>query len=201
VTEKTLTSKQQRVLDCIREYVYEYGYPPSVREICAQLGLNSPATVHMHIKSLSEMGYLQKDENKTRAITITNLPDEVSAMKVPILGVVAAGKPIYAEEDIEGYIAFDTSRYTNEVFALRVRGSSMVNAGIMENDVIIVGKQQTARSGEIVVAIVGEEATVKRLKIKEDEVLLMPENPQFQPLDGSRARIVGKVYAVVRTYQ
>lgn len=193
-----LTRMQQRIYDYIAETIREQGYPPSVREIGDAVGLKSPSTVHFHLKHLAELGVIGKEAGKGRAITLTNpLPRED---QVPVVGSVAAGSPILAQECIEDYLTFDTQGMEGEHFALRVRGESMLNAGILPDDLVVVHRQQDAHNGEIVVALFEDEATVKTLWRKDGHTLLLPENPAYQPIDGDQAEIIGKVVAVVRRY-
>ena len=202
-----LTKKQQQIYDYILHSTHEHGYPPSVREIGTAVGLKSPSTVHFHMKSLEDAGVIVKAEGKTRAITLPGVSlgpvieeEQPHANQVPILGNVAAGSPILAQECIEDYLTFDTQGMTGEHFALRVRGESMLNAGILPGDLVVVHRQQKARNGEIVVALFEDEATVKTYRRKDDRVWLLPENPDYQPIDGTCAEIIGRVVAVVRRY-
>lgn len=201
-----LTPKQQKIYDYIQEFTAEHGYPPSVREIGAALGLKSPSTVHFHIKGLEEAGVLVKAEGKTRAITLADRHNPVleernpRSNRVPLVGSVAAGSPILAEECIEEYITFDTQGLDGEYFALRVRGESMLNAGILPDDLVIVHRQQDAHNGEIVVALFEDEATVKTLCRRDGQTWLLPENDAYDPIDGTQAEIIGKVTAVIRRY-
>ena len=197
-----LKPKQQEVYDYIVSYLNDFGFPPSIREIGAAVKLKSPSTVHFHMRGLEEAGYIIKTEGKTRAIYLPHeqVRELPPANKVPILGNVAAGSPILAEECIEDYIAFDTNGCTDEHFALRVRGESMLNAGILPNDLVIVHRQQDAYNGEIVVALFEDEATVKTLRRRDGVTWLMPENDDYEPIDGTYAQIVGKVVAVIRQY-
>lgn len=201
-----LTPKQQKIYDYIQAFTAEHGYPPSVREIGAALGLKSPSTVHFHIKGLEEAGVLVKAEGKTRAITLANRHNPVleerdpRSNRVPVVGSVAAGSPILAEECIEEYITFDTQGLDGEYFALRVRGESMLNAGILPDDLVIVHRQQDAHNGEIVVALFEDEATVKTLCRRDGQTWLLPENDAYDPIDGTQAEIIGKVTAVIRRY-
>ena len=202
-----LTRKQQEIYDFILSFTNEHGYPPSVREIGAAVGLKSPSTVHFHMKSLEDAGVIVKAEGKTRAITLPGVSlgpvieeEQPHANQVPILGNVAAGSPILAQECIEDYLTFDTQGMTGEHFALRVRGESMLNAGILPGDLVVVHRQQEARNGEIVVALFEDEATVKTYQRKNGQVWLLPENPEYEPIDGTYAEIIGKVVAVVRRY-
>ncbi len=202
-----LTKKQQQIYDYILHFTHEHGYPPSVREIGTAVGLKSPSTVHFHMKSLEDAGVIVKAEGKTRAITLPGVSlgpvieeEQPHANQVPILGNVAAGSPILAQECIEDYLTFDTQGMTGEHFALRVRGESMLNAGILPGDLVVVHRQQKARNGEIVVALFEDEATVKTYRRKDDRVWLLPENPDYQPIDGTCAEIIVRVVAVVRRY-
>ncbi|MEY8387076.1 transcriptional repressor LexA [Oscillospiraceae bacterium 38-13] len=194
-----LTHMQQRVYDYIVSCIQTQGYPPSVREIGNAVGLKSPSTVHFHLKHLEEAGVIAKGAGKGRAITLTE-PAAASRNRVPVLGHVAAGNPILAEECIEDYLPFDAGGREDEYFALRVRGESMKNAGILPGDLVVVHRQPTARHGEIVVALLEDEATVKRLSLRNGRVWLMPENEDFSPIDGTFSRILGKVDAVYRQY-
>ena len=203
----TITPKQQKIYDFIQSFTAEHSYPPSVREIGAAMGLKSPSTVHFHLKGLEEAGMIVKAEGKTRAITLPAAPNRAVAEesnaradRIPVVGSVAAGSPILAEECIEDYLTFDTQGLSGEHFALKVRGESMVGAGILPNDLVVVHRQQEAHSGEIVVALFEDEATVKTLRRRDGHVWLMPENPAYDPIDGTHAQIVGKVVAVVRRY-
>lgn len=196
---KQLTAKQQQIYDYIVSFTDEHGYPPSVREIGEYVGLKSPSTVHFHLKGLQSAGLITQAAGKTRAISIADgaLPKKD---KVPVVGNVAAGTPILATECIEDYLTFDTEGLTGEHFALRVRGESMLYAGILPDDLVVVHQQQDAHNGEIVVAMIEDEATVKTLQRKDGHTWLMPENPDYKPIDGDNAQILGKVVAVVRKY-
>ena len=215
-----LSKMQQKVYDYIVECVREQGYPPSVREICAALDLKSPSTAHFHIKHLEELGYLERSAGKGRAIKHSaaalgqqraaaavppvqkDFMEETDARenRIPIVGNVAAGSPILAQECVEDYLTFDTGNRSGEFFALRVRGESMLGVGILPDDLVVVRRQQTAVNGEIVVALIGDEATVKTFKKQNGEIWLLPANPDYQPIDGRECEILGKVVAVVRQY-
>lgn len=196
---KELTAKQQQIYDYIISFTDEHGYPPSVREIGEHVGLRSPSTVHFHLKGLQNAGMITQAAGKTRAISI-NDEGQPKKDKVPVVGNVAAGSPILATECIEDYLTFDTEGLTGEHFALRVRGESMLYAGILPDDLVVVHQQQDARNGEIVVAMIEDEATVKTLQRKNGKTWLLPENPEYEPIDGDHAEILGKVIAVVRKY-
>ena len=196
-----LTAKQQQIYDYILTFTAEHGYPPSVREIGAAVGLKSPSTVHFHLKGLEEAGMITKAEGKTRAITVVDrAAPEPPQNQVPIVGNVAAGAPILAEQHIEDYLTFDAGAHPEEYFALRVRGESMLNAGILPGDLVVVHSQTECHNGEIVVALFEDEATVKTLRRKDGKTWLMPENPEYEPIDGTYAQLLGKVVAVVRRY-
>ena len=211
---KALTEKQRQIYDYIISFQRDHGYPPSVREIGEHVGLKSPSTVHFHLKHMEELGVLTKGAGKGRALTLAPLegarpsappppvPEQPEAPvgRVPIVGTVAAGTPILAQECIEDYLTFDTNGREGEYFALRVRGESMLNAGILPGDLVVVHQQPVAHNGEIVVALLGDEATVKRLSRRNGEVWLLPENEAYSPIDGREASILGKVTAVVRQY-
>ena len=195
-----LTNMQQRIYEYIASCIREQGYPPSVREIGEAVGLKSPSTVHFHLKHLEEAGVIEKGAGKGRAITLTEQPALEQEDRVPIVGNVAAGSPMLAEECIEDYLTFDTGGRSGEYFALRVRGESMLNAGILPGDLVVVRRQQVANNGEIVVAMIGDEATVKRFSRQNGHIWLLPENDAYSPIDGTYAQILGKVAAVVRRY-
>ncbi len=204
-----LSRRQQEIYNFILSFTNEHGYPPSVREIGAEVGLKSPSTVHFHMKGLEEAGVIVKAEGKTRAISLPGVSvapppaaEEANPQtnQVPVVGSVAAGSPILAQECIEDYLTFDTQGLSGEHFALRVRGESMLNAGILPGDLVVVHRQQEVRSGEIVVALFEDEATVKTYQRKDGHIWLLPENPDYEPIDGTHAQIIGKVVAVVRRY-
>ena len=187
-------TKKDDILKFLTSYIRQKGYAPSIREIGEAVGLTSTASVHYHLEILRKEGAITTDGVKKRTIRVPGMDREG---KVPVVGVVTAGQPILAVENIEGYIPWDGE---DGMFALRVRGDSMVNAGILDGDKVIVRPQNMADSGEIVVALLDDSATVKRLKLENGEVWLMPENPAYAPIDGTNAQILGKVKAVVREY-
>ena len=188
------TDKRERILEYITQFTRENGYSPSVREICEGVGLASTATVHYHLNALRQEGSINMDGKKNRTIS---LPDRLPIGKIPVVGVVTAGVPILAVENIEGYLPWDGDE---SCFALRVRGESMLGVGILPDDLVVVHRQNLAQNGQIVVALLGDEATVKTLKRKGSEVWLMPANPDYQPIDGRESTILGRVVAVVRQY-
>ena len=197
-----LTPKQQQIYDYILAFSDGHGYPPSVREIAEAVQLKSPATVHFHLKGLREAGYITQAEGKTRAITVVG-GDAGRKNQVPLVGYVAAGAPILAQENIEEYLTFDTNGLSGEHFALKVRGESMLEAGILPGDVVVVHQQHLARNGDIVVALFEDEATVKTFRRESDgHIWLNPENssPEYRPIDGEGCSILGRVVAVIRRY-
>ncbi len=199
-----LSPKQLQIYQFIVDFTEENNYPPSVREIALATGLKSPSTVHFHLKNLEDCGAIVRGAGKTRAITAKlTEPDSTLSRRpsedcVPLLGNVAAGAPILAEELIEDYIAFDT--HGQDCFALRIRGESMIKIGILPNDIVIVRQQNTAVNGEIVIALIGEEATCKRYQRRDGHVWLLPENDDYEPIDGTHATILGRVVGLKRDY-
>ena len=190
------TDKQEKILEFLNKHIEENGFPPTVREICAAVGLKSTATVSYHLTELKKQGRIQGDSTKRRAIS---LPESQRSGKIPLLGVVTAGLPILAQEDTLGYVPYDGPEQ-GEMFALQVRGESMIGAGILDGDIVLVRRQNTAISGQIIVAMIGEEATVKRLAIKPNGIWLMPENPAFEPIDGRECAILGLVVSLYRPH-
>lgn len=193
-----LTEKQQKIYEYLKSRT-ETGVPPTVREICLATGFKSTSSVHSHLKTLEKLGYITRSKGLNRAIRLTG---ETSTVQVPILGRVAAGEPISAVENIEGYLPYSPrSRLDSEMFfALNVRGESMKNAGILNGDIVVVLQTPTALDGEIVVALIDGEATVKRLYREKSCLRLQPENPDFMPIYTCDAQILGKVVAVFRYY-
>lgn len=191
-----LSPMRQRILDYVTTFTRQNGYPPTVREICDAVGLRSPSTVHSHLKILQEGGYLEKDERKTRALSVKG-GSGTAFRSVPVLGTVTAGLPILAQEDTLGYVPYDGPEQ-GEMFALKVRGESMIGAGILDGDIVLVRRQNTAISGQIVVALLGDEATVKRLSLQSSGVWLLPENPAFEPIDGRECSILGVAVSLYR---
>ena len=188
------SNKAQLIVDYVNQFIQENGYSPSVREIGAAVGLRSTASVSYHLQALQEKGLLQSPGSKgrKRAIVTTVRPGQI-----PVVGVVTAGLPILAVENQEGYLSWDGDP---GCFALRVRGDSMINAAILSGDLVVVRPQQSADDGQIVVARIGDEATVKRLRRRGGEIWLMPENDSYAPIDGTDAELIGIVKAVVREY-
>lgn len=196
----TLNVQEKRVFDYLKEQIREKGYPPSIREICAALNFKSTSSVHQYIARLAEKGYIDKGDLKTRAIKIVGDEPTIS---IPIVGKVAAGEPILAQENIEDYFSigesfFSQSDLKNETFVLKVQGESMINAGINNGDYIIVSKENTARNGQIVVAMIDGNVTVKTFYKEKDHVRLQPENDTMEPIIVKDVQIVGKVVGLFR---
>ncbi len=201
-----LTGRQRQILDYIVDTVRDRGYPPSVREIGDAVGLSSPSTVHSHLSSLVRAGLLKRDATKPRAIEVVDTGrhglHRAPVRDVPLVGRIAAGSPILAEQDIEEIYPLPTELIGNDpVFMLRVRGDSMMNAGIFDGDYVIVRRQPEARDGEIIAALVeDEEATVKRLQRRDGRVILISENPDYPPMVFAEGvQILGRVVAVLRS--
>ena len=208
---RKITKRQQQIYDYIRAYQLEKGYPPSVREIAAAVGLSSPSTVHAHLNALEELGLIKRDAAKPRAIEVFN--EDGSAVKLaevkedpnrntvslPLVGRVAAGMPVLAEQNIEDTFTVPTEIATDQSsFILEVHGDSMINAGIYNGDYIIVREQQSAMNGEIVVALIDNEATVKTFYKEQGRVRLQPENDAMEPIYAENPQILGKVVALMR---
>lgn len=190
-----LSDNERKVFEYVKERLEE-GYPPTVREICAEFGFKSTSTAHRYITSLTEKGLIEKGSNQNRAIKLVGSP----GMKVPLVGTVTAGQPITAVEDITGYLNFQPEKnYAYPLFALRVRGDSMINAAILDGDVVIAEQIPVAENGEIVVALVDDEdATVKRFFKEDGHYRLQPENDNMEPIISDNVSILGKVVAVLR---
>jgi repressor LexA len=198
-----LTPRQEAILEFIRRAVADRGYPPSVREIGEAVGLQSPSSVHAQLAGLAEKGYLAKDADRPRALRVKapgGNATPVRVREVPVLGRIAAGAPLLAEQNVEDTIAVDEEFATRgNLFALHVRGDSMIGAGIFDGDTVIVREQASAEEGEIVAALVDEEeATVKRLSRKGGKVRLLAENDAYDPIVADQVRVLGKVVAVFR---
>jgi len=201
---KNISNKQLKILEFIKDELHNKGYPPSVREICQAVGLKSTSTVHGHLEKLEKYGYIRRDHTKPRAIEIVDHNPYFSQKEIvelPIVGNVTAGQPILAIENIEDtfplpleFLDIDNS----ECFMLTIQGNSMINAGIFNGDYVIVKQQNTAQNGDIVVALLGEEATVKRFYKERDHFRLQPENPDMEPIITSNLLILGKVIGVFR---
>lgn len=196
----SLNDKEQKVLEYIKKQIKDTGYPPSVREICAALGFKSTSSAHQYIWRLAEKGYIDKGDLKTRAIRVVGAESTIS---VPIVGKVAAGEPILATENIEDYMSIGESFFSkdslkNDNFILKVQGESMIEAGINDRDYIIVSKQSTARNGQIVVAMIDGDATVKTFYKENGYIRLQPENSTMDPIIVKDCQIVGKVIGLFR---
>lgn len=201
---KALTVKQQNVYDYIRKKVGQIGYPPSVREIAQQFGISTRAA-YDHLRAIEKKGYIRRDPMKPRAIEIVgsrgaSAPGADDVVRVPVLGRVAAGLPILAEENVEEYMSFPTSmvKQDGNVFALEVHGDSMIEDGIMDGDYVLVREQPVAETGETVVALLDDEATVKRFYRRNDRFELVPAHPTMEPIIADEVSIVGKVVGVYR---
>jgi len=205
-----ISEKQYQIFKFIVSTIKKLGYPPSVREIAEAVNLSSSATVHSHLKKLEELGYIKRGKGSSRTIEIlnpvfksqTNADNFSNIILIPIVGNVAAGTPILAQENIEEYfpITSDFIKDSSDVFMLKVKGDSMINAGILDRDYIIVRKQDTARNGEIIVALIEDEATVKRFLKTSDVIKLIPENDFMKPIIVKDVKIAGKVIGIIRKY-
>jgi len=196
-----LTKRQKEIFDFIGRYASKYGYPPTVREIGKAVGLHSSSTVHAHLANLEKSGLLRRDPSKPRAIEllVDKAKKAIQPSGLPLVGQVAAGQPVLAEENIEEYLEVpDMIGGEDGDYVLRVHGESMRNAGILEDDYVVVRPADTADNGEIVVALIGEEATVKRFFREKDHVRLQPENDAMEPIRTTDAKLLGKVVGVFR---
>jgi repressor LexA len=211
-----LTKRQQEIFDFIRRYSAKYGYPPTVRDIGKAVGLASSSTVHAHLANLERIGLLRRDPTKPRAIELLDramdnvdraVGNAVDSMRsivrpdsLPLLGSVAAGQPVLAEENVEDYISVpEAAGGSSGEYLLRIRGDSMKNVGILEGDLVVVRPQETARNGEIVVALLGEEATVKRFFREPDHIRLQPENETMEPIRSKEVKVLGCVVGLLRS--
>ena len=201
MVELNLTKRQQEIFEFVKRYVSDHGYPPTVRDIGKAIGLTSSSTVHAHLANLEKLGVLKRDPTKPRAleVLVDKARGAVLPSGLPLVGQVAAGSPVLAEENIEEYLPVPGIAGGDEgEFILEVKGDSMVKAGILEGDHVIVRKQETAKNGEIVVALVGEEATVKRFFREKDHVRLQPENDALEPILTREVELLGRVVGVCR---
>jgi repressor LexA len=208
MVEIDLTKRQQEIFDFIKRYSAKYGYPPTVRDIGKAVGLASSSTVHAHLSNLEKIGLVRRDPSKPRALELLDravdgvkggVRDIVRPSGLPLVGQVAAGQPVLAEENIEEYVEVpDMAGGDEGEYMLRVRGDSMKNAGILEGDFVVVRPQDTANDADIVVALVGEEATVKRYFREADHVRLQPENETLEPIRSKEVRVLGRVVGVLR---
>jgi len=225
-----LTERQKQIIRFIEDNINKVGYPPSVREICKGVGLSSTSTVHSHLTKLQELGYLRRDPSKPRALEVTGprkkwsstfleseethqtdyqnegetseIHEEDSYKRIPLVGQVTAGMPILAEENIQGYypLPYDFLPGREEAFMLRVQGNSMINAGIFDGDLVLVKKQENADNGEIIVALMEDEATVKRFYKDNSTIRLEPENPAHSTIYSKDVKILGKVVGLFRKF-
>ncbi len=207
-----LNTNEQKILDFIKKQIKENGYPPSVREICAAVGLKSTSSVHLYLNRLAEKGCISKTGLKTRAlkvveeeITTDSKINDSNVLSIPLVGNVAAGAPILAEQNIEEYFSIPSSflsksALTSNTYMLKVKGESMINVGIYNGDYIIISKQNTANNGEIVVALIDNEATVKTFYKEKDHIRLQPENDTMAPIIVKDVQILGKVVGLFRKY-
>ena len=199
--ELKLTKRQQEIFEFIKRYAAKYGYPPTVREIGKAVGLASSSTVHAHLANLERYGLLKRNPAKPRALELLfdKAKQAIAPSGLPLVGQVAAGQPILAEENIEEYVQVPVLAGGAEgEYVLRVAGESMRDAGILEGDFVVVRPQETAQDGDIVVALVGEEATVKRFFRDPDHIRLQPENSDMDPIRSSDVRVLGQVVGVFR---
>ena len=199
-----ITQKQLEILEYIKQQILERGYPPAVREICDAVNLKSTSSVHSHLETLEKNGYIRRDPTKPRAIEICDDSFQMvrhEMASIPIVGTVAAGQPILASENIEGYFPLPVEFVPNaETFILKVKGESMINAGIFSGDQIFVEKCNTARNGDMVVALVEDSATVKTFYKEDGHIRLQPENDDMEPIIVDNCEILGKVFGVFRMY-
>lgn len=200
-----LTAKEKEMYDYISRVIRSEGYAPSVRDIQAALNIRSTSTVHSYLERLEQKGYLRKEQGKSRALRLeTGETGHGGVLKLPLLGKVAAGLPILAVENLEGYLELPQSltgtARASELFVLRISGESMIGDGILDGDLVVVRKENFAENGEIVVALVDEEATVKRIYKEEGRFRLQPSNPTMQPIFADEVYVLGKVVTVIRSY-
>lgn len=199
-----ITAKQREILEYIKNEILNKGYPPAVREICEAVQLKSTSSVHAHLESLEKNGYIRRDPTKPRAIEIMDENFNLTrreVVNVPVIGSVAAGEPIFAVENIESYFPIPAEMMPNQnAFMLKVKGDSMVKAGIFEGDKVLVQQQPTAENGEIVVALVDDSVTVKRFYKEAGHIRLQPENDAYEPIIVTDCTIMGKVFGVFRIF-
>lgn len=194
-----LKPKEKKVYDYIVSALRDRGYAPSVRDIMNDLGYKSTSTVHMYLNRLDMLGYIRKEDGKSRAISISS-DDMPTVSAVPVLGTVTAGQPILAEENFDGYVGYLGRTSADEMFALKVKGESMIEVGILDGDMIIAEKTCYAENGEIVVALIENEATVKRFFREDGHYRLQPENSEMDPIIVDEVMILGRVVAIQRSY-
>lgn len=194
--------KQEEILEFIKMQLIDKGYPPSVREICSAVGLRSTSTVHGHLERLEKKGYIRRDPTKPRAIEVIELVSRKEMVNIPVVGTVTAGQPILAVENIEDTFSIPINFVKNnsELFMLTISGESMIEAGILDGDKVIIEKTSTAENGEIVVALIDNEATIKRFYKEKDHIRLQPENKNMEPIIVDDCRIIGKIVGLYREY-
>ncbi len=201
---RPITKKQEEILNYIKDEILERGFPPAVREICQAVGLKSTSSVHSHLESLEKNGYIRRDPTKPRAIEILDESFNMlrrEMVNVPVVGTVAAGQPILAEQNIDNYFPIPSEYMPNEQsFILKVKGESMINAGILDGDSVLVMQQTTARNGDIVVALIEDSATVKTYYKENGHYRLQPENDTMDPIIVDDCKILGKVFGVFRFF-
>ena len=201
---RPITKKQEEILNYIKNEILERGFPPAVREICQAVGLKSTSSVHSHLESLEKNGYIRRDPTKPRAIEILDESFNMlrrEMVNVPVVGTVAAGQPILAEQNIDNYFPIPSEYMPNEQsFILKVKGESMINAGILDGDSVLVMQQTTARNGDIVVALIEDSATVKTYYKENGHYRLQPENDTMDPIIVDDCKILGKVFGVFRFF-
>ena len=197
---RSAQQNQQRILDFIKSEIEDKGYPPSVREICAAVGLRSTSTVHAHLNHLEAQGLIRRDSTKPRALEVLD-GSHARGRSVPLVGRVTAGMPILAVENIEDYLMLPQNLLgKDDIFCLRVQGDSMIEAGILDGDIVVLRQQDSAENGDIVVALVEDEATLKRIFYEEGRVRLQPENSAMKPIYVDRAAVLGKLLALIRQF-
>lgn len=202
--QRELTRRQQEILDFIRSEIHRRGFPPAVREIGEAVGLSSSSTVHSHLAALEAKGFIRRDPSKPRALEVLDYRDSDRAVDygqvraIPMVGQVAAGVPILAAENIDATLTLPVELADEDTFILRVKGDSMIEAGILDGDYVVVRQQQTATNGDIVVAMIEDEATVKRFFKESDRVRLQPENSSMEPIYARDVSVLGKVQALFR---
>ncbi|MBR5419775.1 MAG: transcriptional repressor LexA [Lachnospiraceae bacterium] len=205
MNEKRLSAKQEEILEYIKEETLAHGYPPTVRDICEAVGLKSTSSVHAHLSTLERCGYIRRDPTKPRAIEIIDDSFQMVRQEmtsIPVVGRVAAGEPILAQENIESYFPLPVEMVPNApTFVLKVKGDSMINAGIHSGDLVFVESCNTAKNGDMVVALIEDSATVKTFYMEKDHIRLQPENDTMEPIIVKECTILGKVFGVFRLYR
>ncbi len=199
---RQLTLKQEKILEFIKASIKDSGFPPTVREIGEKFNITVKGA-YDHVKAIEKKGYIKTEQNKSRAIVVLNEEEEahVDAITIPLLGTIAAGSPILAQENIEEYLSFPRSMFKNgEYFALHVKGDSMIDGGIYDGDVAIIKKQNTANNGDVIAALLTDEATLKRFAMTGNKIQLLPDNPAYEPIAAENVAILGKLIALFRKY-